>query len=121
VSVANTGSFTLSAPGITIAKGGEGSLAITVTPSGGYTGTVDITPSSSTASFCYTTTSATVSGTAAVKTSMTIDLTLSDCSASGGQPKSKPLIARIPVHCGGGLQLCGPLPRWPAGLAAAST
>jgi len=85
VSVANTGSFTLSAPGITIAKGGEGSLAITVTPSGGYTGTVDITPSSSTASFCYTTTSATVSGTAAVKTSMTIDLTLSDCSASNTQ------------------------------------
>jgi subtilase family serine protease len=85
VTVPTTGGFTLSASGITVAQGSEGTLAITVTPSGGYTGTVDITPTNSSLSFCYSTTTATVSGTAAVQTSMIIDLKLSDCGLSNTQ------------------------------------
>jgi subtilase family serine protease len=85
VTVPTTGGFTLSASGITVAQGSEGTLTITVAPSGGYTGTVDITPTNSSLSFCYSTTTATVSGTAAVQTSMIIDLKVSDCGLSNTQ------------------------------------
>jgi hypothetical protein len=85
VTVPTTGGFTLSASGIIVAQGSEGTLTITVTPSGGYTGTVDITPANSSLSICYSTTTATVSGTAAVQTSMIIDLKLSDCGLSNTQ------------------------------------
>jgi subtilase family serine protease len=78
----NPGTFTMSATGITVSQGAQGTSTITVTPASGYKGTVNILPSASNASFCYSATQAVVSGTTAATATLTIDTNLLDCGGA---------------------------------------
>jgi subtilase family serine protease len=80
------GTFTISAPSITVARGSTGSSTVTVTPAGGYTGTVvfDLTTTSSAlANACFTIANATVTGTTPGTTSLSIDTNAEDCATAG--------------------------------------
>jgi subtilase family serine protease len=78
-----TGTFSLSAPGITVKAGSSGTSTVTVTPNG-YTGTVAFTASSNSALTyaCYTINNATISSTLAVNTTLTLYTSSSSCSSA---------------------------------------
>ena len=87
--VASTGSFTISAPALTIADGSTVNETLTLTPAGGYTGTVGLTVSttSSITNTCYALSSVTVSGATPVNAMLQIGTSESVCS--GYQPLLK--------------------------------
>ncbi len=75
------GGFTLSAPSLSVADGNSATEAITVTPTGGYSGLVSLTLTTSSiiTNACYTVTNPTVSGTATVAGTATIYTNQSSC------------------------------------------
>jgi subtilase family serine protease len=77
-----SGSFSISAPGITVKAGSSGTSVVTVTPSGGYTGTVAFVASASSAltNACYTISNATVTSAAAATTTLTLYTSATTCS-----------------------------------------
>ena len=88
---AGSGTFTVAASNVTVARGSSANSTITVTPKSGYTGTVYLTFSTSNdtalTNLCYAFTtmlsngdgSVTVSGTSPVTTQMLVDTRASDC------------------------------------------
>ncbi|MGH9487462.1 MAG: protease pro-enzyme activation domain-containing protein [Terriglobales bacterium] len=107
-----TGSFTIGDTALTIPSGGSGTITITVTPSGGYTGTVLLSLSKPTAleNLCYEFAGTgsngdgivSVSGTTAATTQITLDANAAACSSgalNGGTGKRK--LGLIFIHASG--------------------
>lgn len=87
-----SGSFSLSATGITVAAGSSGASTITVTSSGSYAGTVDfsVTPNSALADGCYTVGDAKVAAGGTGTATLTVYTSQSACSGvSGAQTLSR--------------------------------
>jgi hypothetical protein len=85
-----TGSFTLTAPNITVAQGSSASSTVSVTPTGGYTGTVDIeiaAPTNLTNS-CVTGSNIIVTSAAAATMTLTVYTNSNNCPSN-----ALPLIA----------------------------
>ncbi|MDR3723732.1 MAG: protease pro-enzyme activation domain-containing protein [Terracidiphilus sp.] len=90
---ASTGSVVVTiASSSTTGSGGSAASAVTVTPSGGYTGTVDFTLSTSNSYLqsyaCYTISSASVTGTSSVSQTLTVYLGTSTCASLASSGKS---------------------------------
>ncbi|MGA8089175.1 MAG: protease pro-enzyme activation domain-containing protein [Terracidiphilus sp.] len=128
-----TFAMTFSPTTLTLSQGSQGTEALTVTPSGGYTGTISFSFSTSNdtalANLCVfagtgfnTDTTMTVPGTAAVTGTVTIDTNASDCvSSTGGAVKGRGL--RVIPHTGGSVKASNNTPKRnnpvPAGIAFA--
>ncbi len=111
-----SGTFTLAATNISVARGSAGTSTVTVTPAGGYKGTVGFTlatTSSSLSAACYSIANATVTGTTAVTTTLTIDTNAQSCATTGAVRKGKSQAIRVGSFASGG---SGPL-----GLMAGGT
>jgi hypothetical protein len=82
VVVTSIGSFTISAPALSIAAGANATETITLTPAGGYTGSVGFTvsTSSSITDTCYALGAANVTNSNPVQTSLTIYTDANTCS-----------------------------------------
>jgi subtilase family serine protease len=81
-------SFTLSATNVTVAQGGSVSSAVTLTPSGGFTGTVSLTVSapSTLTNACFTYVNPSVSSSGAVTNgSVTVNTSESACTSTGNK------------------------------------
>lgn len=80
------GSFTITAPTLTVTDGTVGTSTITVTPAGGYTGTVVFTLSTTSSSLTYVCpviSNVSISGTAQVTTTLSMDTNGQNCYATG--------------------------------------
>lgn len=100
-----SGTFTLAATNISVARGSAGTSTVTVTPAGGYKGTVAFTlatTSSSLSAACYSIANATVTGTTAVTTTLTIDTNAQSCATTGAVRKGKSQAIRVGSFGAGG-------------------
>lgn len=103
------GSFTISAPAVSVTTGTTVSEVVTITPSGGYFGTTNIALSPATiTNACYSLTNPTISGTAAVPVIVTINTDFANCNAQNLFQKGSgrvamneaPVQPRIPLPAG---------------------